>query len=558
MPFNYKKHKLPHKPGVYLYKDKTAKVIYVGKAKDLRKRIANYFTKSDLDYKTKLLVKNIADVEFITTDNEVEALLLEQSLIHQFDPKYNISLKGNIRYAYIKLTDEKFPRLITSRKITKDGHYHGPYTDGTARRLILNTLRNIFKLRNCNRLPKKLCLQYHINKCTGPCEDLITEQGYMVNVKNAERLLKGETRKIIADLSQRMKTASQKEQFELAKNYRDQIQAIRHLEEKQKIDVPKKYDQDVINWLVLNSKIYFQIFNIDKGLITSRHKFVFKNYDGVVEDFIKQYYSINFIPREIILPNKLNEQGLISGFLQKTKAKKFGFNLLPKIDLTIPQKGDKAKLLELVKNNLETNLGLEPGLSELKEILDLNKVPKVIEFFDVSTLQGKFNAGAMIQMHNGKFNKSQYRKFRIKWPSFAKASEGKIEVQNDVAMMFEIVFRRYYRLKMEKKVSPDLIVIDGGRGQLNAARKALHELKFEINIISLAKREEEIYLASKNKPLNLDNKLAGMKILIRGRDEVHRFVIKYHRQLRRLKEKNLDRKASVILFSNYYGTNTQN
>jgi len=182
MSFNYKKHKLPHKPGVYLYKDKTGKVIYVGKAKDLRKRIANYFTKSDLDYKTKLLVKNITDVEFITTNNEVEALLLEQSLIHQYDPKYNISLKGNIRYAYIKLTDEKFPRLITSRKITKDGRYYGPYTDGTARRLILNTLRNIFKLRNCKRLPKKVCLQYHINKCTGPCENLITEQGYQVNV----------------------------------------------------------------------------------------------------------------------------------------------------------------------------------------------------------------------------------------------------------------------------------------------------------------------------------------------------------------------------------------
>ncbi len=524
MPFNYKKTKLPHKPGCYLYKDKSGQVIYVGKAKDLQKRVASYF-KKDLAAKTQLLVNKIADVEFITTDNEVEALLLEQSLIHKYDPKYNISLRGDIRYAYIKVTDEKFPRLITARKIDKDGHYYGPYTDGTARRLILNTLRNIFKIRNCNRLPKKVCLQYHIDKCSGPCENLISEERYKVNVKNAERLLKGETKAIIRDLIRCMKKTSFQEQYELAKIYRDQIEAIKLIEEKQKIDVPKKYDQDVINWLVLNSKIYFQIFNIDKGVITSRHKFDFKYDEGVIEDFIKHYYSINFIPRELILPEKLNEQNLIQRYLQKIKNKKFGFSILPKVDLTIPQKGEKLKLLQLVKNNLETNLGLEPGLAELKDVLSLKKIPKVIEFFDVSTLQGKYNAGAMIQMDNGRLNKSQYRKFKIKWS----------EAQDDTAMIHEIVLRRYYRLKKEKKDLPDLIVIDGGRGQLNAGLKALKELKLDIAICSLAKREEEIYLSSKSKPLNLDNKLPGMKILIRGRDEVHRFVIKYHRDLRRLK-----------------------
>lgn len=524
MTFNYKKSKIPHKPGCYLYKDKKGQVIYVGKAKDLQKRIAQYF-KADLDYKTKLLVSKIADVEFITTNNEVEALLLEQSLIHQYNPKYNINLRGDIRYAYIKITDEKFPRLITARKIEKDGRYYGPYTEGASRRIILNTLRNIFKLRNCNKMPKKVCLQYHIDKCTGPCEDLITEERYMANVKNAERLLKGETKEIIRDLNKQMEKASFKEQYELAKICRDQIKAIQLIEQKQKIDVPKKYDQDVINWLVLNSKIYFQLFNIDQGVITSRHKFEFKYYPGIVEDFIKHYYSINFIPRELILPEKLNEQSLIQRYLQKTKNKKFGFKLLPKVDITVPQKGDKQKLLQLVKNNLETNLGLEPGLVELKEILKLDKVPKVIEFFDVSTLQGKYNVGAMIQMKNGQWNKSNYRKFKIKWS----------QAQDDTAMMHEIVLRRYYRFKKEKFELPDLIVIDGGRGQLNAAQKALQELKLDINIISLAKREEEIYLPNKNMPLNLDNKLPAMKILIRGRDEVHRFVIKYHRQLRKIK-----------------------
>ncbi len=266
MKLNYKN--LPHKPGCYLYKDKSGQVIYVGKAKDLQKRISQYFTKKDLDPKTQLLVNKIADVEFITTDNEVEALLLEQSLIHQYNPKYNINLRGDIRYAYIKVTDsprlrsskqgEKFPRLVTARKIEKDGHYYGPYTEGASRRIILNTLRNIFRLRNCTRMPGKVCLQYHIDKCTGPCEDLITEEGYQANVKNAERLLKGQTKEIIKDLQARMKTASQKEEYELAKIYRDQIQAIKLIEEKQKIDVPKNFDQDVINWLVVNDTIYFR------------------------------------------------------------------------------------------------------------------------------------------------------------------------------------------------------------------------------------------------------------------------------------------------------------
>jgi len=554
MKLNYKN--LPHKPGCYLYKDKSGQVIYVGKAKDLQKRISQYFVKKELDPKTQLLVENIADVEFITTDNEVEALLLEQSLIHQYQPKYNIDLRGDIRYAYIKVTDEKFPRLITARKITKDGRYYGPYTEGSARRMILKTLGDIFKIRTCNQMPKKVCLQYHIGRCTGPCQGFISEADYLFNIKNAERLLKGETRQILADLVKHMKDASAKQQYELAKNYRDQISAVKLIEEKQKIDVPKNFDQDVLNWLVVGNRVYFQLFNIDKGVITSRHKFTFSYYEGVVEDFIKQYYSINFIPREIIVPQKLEEQNLIVKYLQETKARKFTVSYMPRVDLTVPIKGEKLKLLELVKNNLEINLGLEPGVVDLQTHLGLGKLPRVIEFFDVSTLQGKYNAGAMIQMNNGRFNKNEYRKFKIRWPAFAKASAGKKDAlayseslagkQDDVAAIKEIVLRRYSHLVKEKSKLPDLIVIDGGRGQLNSALKALHELKLTldqpshkasvgIGICSLAKREEEIYLPNKAQPLKLDKKLAGLKLLIKGRDEVHRFVIKYHRNLRKLK-----------------------
>ncbi|MCX6739666.1 MAG: excinuclease ABC subunit UvrC [Candidatus Parcubacteria bacterium] len=515
----------PHKPGCYLYKDKSSQVIYVGKAKDLQKRISQYFQKKELDPKTRLLVKNIADVEFITTDNEVEALLLEQSLIHQYQPKYNIDLRGDIRYAYIKVTDEKFPRLITARKIEKHGRYYGPYTEGSARRLILKTLGDIFKIRTCNKMPKKVCLQYHIGRCSGPCQGFITEADYLANIKNAERLLKGETRDIIADLSRRMNSASAQQQYELAKNYRDQIIAVKLIEERQKIDVPKNFDQDVLNWLIVNNKIYFQLFNIDKGVITSRHKFQFVYYPGVVEDFVKQYYSVNFIPREIILPQKLQEQNLITQYLRQTKADKFTAGYLPRVDLAMPQKGEKLELLQLVKNNLEITLGLEPGILDLQQKLGLSALPRVIEFFDVSTLQGKYNVGAMIQMVNDRFEKNNYRKFKIRWK----------DAQDDFAMLFEIVLRRYYRLVKEKKNLPDLIVIDGGKGQLNAALKALHELKLDLNICSLAKREEEIYLPHKDAPLKLDQRQPGIKLLIKGRDEVHRFVIKYHRSLRKLK-----------------------
>jgi excinuclease ABC subunit C len=525
MKSNIKKFKFPHKPGCYLYKDKSNQVIYVGKAKDLQKRIGQYFVKKDLDPKTKLLVKNIADVEFITTNNEVEALLLEQSLIHQYQPKYNIDLRGDIRYAYIKVTEEKFPRLITARKFSKGGRFYGPYTEGSARRIILKTLGDIFKIRTCNQLPKKVCLQYHIGRCTGPCQGFITEQDYLVNIKNAERLLKGETREILSDITKRMKEASAKQQFELAKNYRGQIAAVKLIEERQKIDVPKDFDQDVLSWLITDNKIYFQLFNISKGVITSRHKFQFSYYNGVVEDFIKQYYSINFIPREIILPQKLHEQNLLVDYLQRQKAQKFGTSYLPKVDLTTPQKGDKFELLKLVKNNLEINLGLEPGVIDLQIKLGLKTLPRLIEFFDVSTLQGKYNVGAMIQLVNGRFNKNAYRKFKIK----------RSEVQDDFAMMKEIIFRRYYRLKQEEAQLPDLIVIDGGRGQLNVSLQVLSQLGLDIPVCALAKKEEDIYLPHIVEPLKLDFKQAGLKLLIRGRDEVHRFVIKYHRQLRKLK-----------------------
>lgn len=517
MAFDYRKIIIPTRPGCYLYKDKAGEVIYVGKAKNLAKRIPQYFTR-DIDAKTRALVQRIADVEFITTDTEVEALLLEQSLIHKFSPKYNIDLKGTIRYAYIKITNDEYPRIVTARKITKDGRYYGPYTDGTARRTIIRTLEDLFKIRTCTKLPKKVCLQFHIGRCLGPCEGKISAEEYTANIKNAERLLRGDFTNIIFDLEAAMRRASSERKYELAQTIKEQIAAVELIHERQKMDLPKSYDQDVINWVELGKKVYIQIFNAKKGVITSRHRFTLDRYDGVIDDFIAHYYSINVIPAELIVPRILTDQELLRQYLIKTKEMKFSLSYVPRVDIVVPQKGDKKKLVDLVRSNIEVDLGMDPGVADLQRILRLEKPPRIIDFFDMSTIQGAYNVGARIRLVDGIAKKSDYRKFKVKWH----------DGQDDFAGIYEVVKRSY----ASHDSVPELIVIDGGRGQLNAAAAALKDAGIEVSVISLAKKEEEIYIPNVLYPLDLDDRLPGMKLLIRGRDEVHRFVIAYHRLLR--------------------------
>lgn len=534
MPFDYKKIAIPHRPGCYLYKDRKGEVIYVGKAKDLSKRVPQYFNRP-VDAKTRALVNAIADVEFITTDTEVEALLLEQSLIHKYNPKYNIDLKGSVRYAYIKVTDDEYPRIITARKVGKDGRYYGPYTDGTARRTIIRMLEDLFKIRTCTKLPKKICLQYHIGRCLGPCEGRISREEYMANIRNAERMLKGDFADIVGELETAMQRASREQKYELAQSLREQIAAVELIAERQKIELPKDYDQDVINWHEQGAKIYFQIFNVKKGVITSRHRFTLGCYDGVVENFIAHYYSINPIPAEIIVPRALDDQDLLRQYLVRTKETKFALTYVPRVDIVVPEKGDKKKLLDLVRTNIEMDLGMDPGVADLQRILRLDRPPRAIDFFDMSTIQGKYNVGARIRLLDGREQKSAYRKFKVKWH----------EGQDDFAGIYEVVRRAYtekhraggvWHVAGDKPQAtshrPDLIVIDGGRGQLNAAVTALAELGVQTPVISLAKKEEEIYIPQVLYPMDLDDRLPGMKLLIRGRDEVHRFVITYHRLLR--------------------------
>jgi excinuclease ABC subunit C len=523
MSFDIHQYEIPTRSGCYLYKDAKGTVIYVGKAKHLKNRVMSYFSKSSLDPKTKLLVSKIRDVEFITTNNEVEALLLEQSMIHKYSPKFNIDLKGTIRYAYIKLTDETYPRLVTSRKINDKGVYYGPYTDGTSRRQIMGALIKLFKIRTCVKLPKKVCLQYHLGNCQGPCEDHISHEEYMVNIKNAEKILKGDSKGMSEEIRDRMRAASQRKEYEIAKMYRDQLDALELVSQRQTIDQAKAQDQDVINWLVKDGKIYIQVFNIVQGVITSRHKFEIDAREGVVEEFIKQYYSIHTIPQEIILPTRIDDQDHIEEYLRETKKIKFVLQYAPKVSFTVAQKGIKKELLDLVSQNLEISMGLEPGILELQKKLQLDLQPVTIDFFDISNLKNQYIVGACIRLVNGQYHKQAYRKFRIRSK----------DTQDDFAAMQEVVYRRYADALKKGEELPDLICIDGGRGQLNAAVQALGRLELQTELCSLAKREEEIYRVGRPAPIKLNKKLPGIQILIKGRDEVHRFVLAYNRKLRK-------------------------
>ena len=507
---------LPLKPGVYIFKDSKGKILYIGKAKALKKRVSSYFTKKHYD-KTKYLVAMIKSLQVFITDNEVEALILEARLIRQHKPKYNIALKDGVRYAYLKLTNEQFPRLLTVRKREKDAaQYFGPFTDGTARENSARLLRTVFKIRTCApKLPKHVCLQFYIGNCDAPCVKKITEDDYKKNIKATASVIKGGTKRVIVQLGQEMLTFSDRKEYEFAKTRREQIASLRKFQQRQKILMYKAYDEDILHWVETNDKIYVQLFKVDKGRVSAKEEFVFDIAEDVIPSFIRQYYSSNEIQDVIIIPKKITDQELLESYLTKIKEKK--------VSIKVPHKGRKKQLLNLVyKNLLFATEQEDQELISLRDHLNLSGIPYVIECFDISTILGQYNVGSMVQFRGGQPNKSNYRKFKIKT----------VHQQDDFASMAEVVRRRYTRLKEEKKEMPNLIVIDGGRGQLNVAWGVLQELNLKIPIVGLAKREEEIYRIEAEKPLKLPKNDAGLRVLIRIRNEAHRFAINYHRLLR--------------------------
>ena len=545
----------PKNPGCYLFKDSKGKVIYVGKAKSLVNRVKSYFAREHEDahrsvdpklrsigVKTNVLVSHIKSVDFMVTDSEVEALILENNLIKKYKPKYNIDLKDSKRYAFVQVTGEMFPRLLIARKrleirdskLERASRFYGPFVSGMSRDYVLHALRKIFKIRTCVKLPKKVCMRFQIGLCSGPCEGKISKTDYLENVKNAEMVLKGKTKAVVEILSKRMKGFSSEQDFERALVLREQIRAVKDLGEKQKMERDKKYDEDFINWIISGDKVYLILFNARRGILENKQFFEFDWSPNFLEEFLVQFYSDYDCPKEVVLPEDV-DSGL-KEFIERLGGK-----------VVVPKMGEKVKLLELVKKNVDLAVfGNVDKVKELKEKLGLIKLPRVIECFDVSHLSGTDVVASMVQFRDGVADKSNYRKFRIRGG----------DVNDDYAAMREVISRRYHRLaevrgigsseaRDEKMEAPDLIVVDGGKGQLGVAVGVLEELKLGIEVIGLAKAEETVILPKRQdgdlgvwghgglgREVRLDKKSGALKLLIEIRDEAHRFAIGYQRLLR--------------------------
>ncbi len=517
---------LPDRPGVYLMKDGTGTIIYVGKAKVLKNRVRSYFTGSH-DAKTQALVSNIVDFEYIVTDSAVEALILECNLIKQHSPKYNILLKDDKTYPYIKLTGEIHPRLLVVRKVDKDGgKYFGPYPNSTAAQETVRLLNKLFPLRKCTKLKDRPCLYYHLGQCLAPCRFKIDKPAYEPITKQIIALLKGGEDALIKALELKMQEESQKLNFERAKELRDQILHLRQVQERQKITSADQLDRDVFGFTAQGGLMAVQVFYIRQGKLISRDTAIFSFHteeNEAFQSYVQQFYfTTQARPREILLP---------PGVDSETLAAWLG------VPVKIPQKGMKKELVELAANNAKVALNERVTLinrEEERTTKALDKLgvllgiptPHRIEAFDNSNIQGTEAVAAMVVFIDSKPCKSEYRKFKIR----------SVTGPDDYASMEEVIARRYSRLTSEGKPLPQLILVDGGLGQVNSANKALLGLGLTIPIAGMAKddfhKTSELVLPSGYSPVRLPKGSQEFYLVQRIQEEVHRFAITFHRQRR--------------------------
>jgi len=536
---------LPSNPGVYIYKNKNGKVIYVGKASNIRNRVRSYFqSNKHFDAKTTALVRNIHDLEYIITDTEAEALILEDTLIKRHKPRYNIMLRDDKTYPYIKITNEPYPRIFSTRRVVRDGSkYFGPYTDVKNMKRMIRLVRTIFRLRSCKlNLSEegiangkfKICLDYQIKKCDGPCEGFISLKDYQENVKNAISLINGKTNEVEKLLLQKMEEAAEYLDFEQAAYFRNQYLLLKEYSASQKIVSTELVDRDVFGFATESDFSCVLIFTIRDGRLIGKRHFVLKNSLEYTEKKILQialekwYLENDFIPQEILLPFELEEENFIREYLKEKKGKK--------VELIIPKLGDKRKLVNLANENAEFQLKehilalmkkdaeLPKRILEFQKDLQLPKPPRIIECFDNSHIQGSEFVSSVVVFKDGKPLKSEYRRFKIKT----------VQQNDDFAAMKEAVYRRYKRLLEEEKSLPDLVIIDGGKGQLSSAISVLDELgiKDKVPIISIAKKMEEIFKPELTEPIQLSRASQTLQLIQKIRDEAHRFAITYHRKLR--------------------------
>jgi excinuclease ABC subunit C len=513
---------VPNQPGVYLMKGSDGKIIYIGKAKNLRNRVRSYFLKNQ-NYKTQKLVERIADIEFVLTDNESEAFLLESNLIKQYRPMFNIELKDQQRYTYLRLTDEKFPRLVVARrtrtgKFLGGGKVFGPFTQGSSKLLTIGSLRKTFKIRICKRLPKKACLEYHIGNCEAPCEIKKAQDDYGKHVADLESILKGkDLQEYAKKLKHEMMEASETLQFERAKEIRDTLRRLDSLKISQKMENIHNYDEEYFGIIVQEHTATVMNFKKINGVIRDSNKFSFDLVgDNSFANFLFQYYTTNQIPPTIIV-NQIPENAKLLEHLLTNLA---GFQ----VSIIVPNNKRRKEMIDLIMKNiiLMQTVKEEPALVELQKNLELSTVPKIIECFDISNHGTKYAVGAMSRFVDGKPDRSGYRKFKIKT----------VTGQDDFAMINEIVKRRYLRVDEQRLQMPDLILIDGGKGQLRAALSAIESLGLHIQCASLAKENEEVFVPTKKQPIIMSKSSQALKVLQFARDEAHRFGVKYNRSLR--------------------------
>lgn len=536
---------LPNSPGIYQFKSSSNKIIYIGKAKNLRTRVRSYFQKNKpQDAKTKAMLDKIADVEVILVDSEAEALILEDTLIKQHKPRYNVLLRDDKSYPYVRITNEEFPRIFPTRKIVRDGSkYYGPFTEVRYLKQVLKLLRSIFMFRSCDlKLTEdsiskgkfKICLDYHIGKCNGPCEGLIGKNDYLINVKLAIQVLNGKTKDVERMLEERMYKLSEELRFEEANLIKSKLNLLREFDAKQKIVSTDLIDRDVFGLARDGETACSLVFKIRDGKLIGKRHYIITDANSISDEKIMQrtiekwYLESEFIPKEIYLACEPEQFDYILDWLE-TQSK-------GKIHIFIPKTGEKKKLIEMTNSNAlfiakEFNIAqlnrekiIPHQIVALQRDLRLKKPPLRIECFDNSHIQGSELVSSLIVFINGKAKKSEYRKFKIET----------VNKNDDFAAMREVVYRRYRRQLDEKKELPDLIVIDGGKGQLSAAIEVLTELEIadKVEIIGLAKRLEEVFKPGYTESIILPRTSSSLRLLQQIRDEAHRFAITYHRQLR--------------------------
>ncbi|MBI6004084.1 excinuclease ABC subunit UvrC [Clostridium perfringens] len=549
---------LPDKPGVYIMKNSFGEVIYVGKAKVLKNRVRQYFQNSkNHSEKVRAMVKNIAEFEYIVTDSEMEALILECNLIKKYSPRYNIALKDDKFYPFIKITtNEDFPRVYVTRNFAKDGNrYFGPYTNGTAVYEVMGLIKKLFPLRTCKKAiveggePTRACLNYHINLCKAPCAGYISKAEYWEMIDEIISILDGTDTSIIKKLKVEMEKAAEELEFEKAAKIRDRILAIELIREKQKMFTVKEGDEDFIDLYTDEKDGCAQVFFVREGKVTGREHFMIENISDdpvkeVISSFIASFYGGTAqIPKTIYVPEEIEDQELIEKFLTEKRGSK--------VWIKVPKKGDKKNLLDMVRNNAKIMLDQfkekmveekelnKSALTELADVLGLDSLPARIEAYDISNIQGVDSVGTMVVFENGKAKNSDYRRFKIK----------SVKGPNDYESMREILSRRFsHGLEEVNKIKernleyskgkfcifPDLIMMDGGKGQVNIALEVLKDFGIEIPVCGLVKDDKHRTrgIIFNNEEILIRRGSGLMNLITRVQDEVHRYAITYHRSLR--------------------------